>query len=34
MLNKDDQKIDFGYKTVKRSDKQKLVNKVFDSVAS
>ena len=34
MLNKDDQKIDFGYKTVKRSDKQKLVNKVFTSVAS
>ena len=34
MLNKDDKKIDFGYKTVKRSDKQKLVNNVFDSVAS
>ncbi|MFL2819041.1 MAG: bifunctional demethylmenaquinone methyltransferase/2-methoxy-6-polyprenyl-1,4-benzoquinol methylase UbiE [Candidatus Puniceispirillales bacterium] len=34
MLNKDDQKIDFGYKTVKRSEKQKLVNNVFDSVAS
>ena len=34
MLNKDDQKIDFGYKAVKRSEKQKLVNNVFDSVAS
>ncbi|MDC3116502.1 bifunctional demethylmenaquinone methyltransferase/2-methoxy-6-polyprenyl-1,4-benzoquinol methylase UbiE [Alphaproteobacteria bacterium] len=34
MLNKDNQKIDFGFKTVKRSDKQKLVNDVFDSVAS
>ena len=34
MLNKDDQKIDFGYKAVKISEKQKLVNNVFDSVAS
>ena len=34
MLNKDNQKIDFGYKAVKRSEKQKLVNNVFDSVAS
>ena len=34
MLNKDKQQIDFGYKTVKRSDKQKLVNNVFDSVAN
>jgi len=34
MLNKDKQEIDFGYKTVKRSDRQKLVNNVFDSVAS
>ena len=34
MLNKDKQEIDFGYKTIKRSDKQILVNKVFDSVAS
>ena len=34
MLNKDDQTIDFGYKAVKRSEKQKLVNNVFDSVAS
>ena len=32
MLNKDDQKIDFGYKTVKKSDKQKLVNQVFLSL--
>ena len=31
MLNKDNQKIDFGYKTIRRSDKQKLVNNVFDS---
>ena len=30
MINKDDQKIDFGYKSVKRSEKQKLVNNVFD----
>ena len=34
MLNKDKQETDFGYKTVKRSAKQKLVNNVFDSVAS
>ena len=34
MLSKDDQTIDFGYKAVKRSEKQKLVNNVFDSVAS
>ena len=34
MLNKDEQETDFGYKAVKRSDKQKLVKNVFDSVAS
>ncbi len=34
MLNKDNQEIDFGYKTVKKSDKQNLVNNVFNSVAS
>ena len=34
MLNKDKKEIDFGYKTVKRSEKQKLVNSVFDSVAN
>ena len=34
MLNKDKQEIDFGYKIVKRSDKQKLVNSVFNSVAN
>ena len=34
MLNKEEPEIDFGYKTVKKSDKQKLVNKVFDSVAT
>ena len=34
MLNKDKQETDFGYKKVKKSDKQKLVNNVFDSVAS
>ena len=34
MLNKDTQEVDFGFKKVKRADKQKLVNGVFDSVAS
>jgi ubiquinone/menaquinone biosynthesis methyltransferase len=34
MLNKDEQNIDFGFKTVKKLDKQNLVNKVFDSVAN
>ena len=34
MLNKDTKKVDFGYKIVKRSEKQILVNNVFDTVAS
>ena len=34
MLDKDTKKVDFGYKIVKRSEKQILVNNVFDTVAS
>ena len=34
MLNKDKQEVDFGFKKVKKTDKQQLVNSVFDSVAS
>ena len=30
----DNSNIDFGYKIVKREEKQKLVNEVFNSVAS
>ena len=33
MVNKNQNNIDFGYKTVKKTDKQKLVNNVFNSVA-
>ena len=33
MLNKDTKSVDFGYKTVKKVDKQNLVNNVFNSVA-
>ena len=33
MLVKDNKNIDFGYKIVKKKDKQNLVNSVFDSVA-
>ena len=33
MLVKDNKNIDFGYKIVKKKDKQNLVNKVFNSVA-
>ena len=33
MLTENDQKIDFGFKTVMKSDKQKLVDKVFNTVA-
>ena len=34
MINKNEDNIDFGYKVVKKTDKQTLINKVFDSVAS
>ena len=34
MENKNEENIDFGYKVVKKTDKQRLINKVFDSVAS
>ncbi len=34
MVNKNKENIDFGYKIVKKTDKQRLVNKVFNSVAS
>ena len=34
MVNKNQNNVDFGYKSVKKSDKQKLVNNVFNSVAS
>ena len=34
MINKNEDNIDFGYKVVKKTDKQRLINKVFDSVAS
>ncbi len=34
MLSKEEQNIDFGFKTVKKLDKQNLVNEVFDSVAN
>ena len=33
MLTENDQKIDFGFKTVKKSEKQKLVDEVFNTVA-
>ena len=33
MLTENDQKIDFGFKIVKKSEKQKLVDKVFNRVA-
>mgnify|MGYP000588869469 CR=1 FL=1 len=33
MLVKDNKNIDFGYKIVKKKDKQNLVNSVFNSVA-
>ena len=33
MVNKNQNNVDFGYKSVKKSDKQKLVNNVFNSVA-
>ena len=34
MVNENQNNVDFGYKSVKKSDKQKLVNNVFNSVAS
>jgi demethylmenaquinone methyltransferase / 2-methoxy-6-polyprenyl-1,4-benzoquinol methylase len=34
MLIKDEENIDFGYKIVKKTDKQNLVNNVFNSVAN
>lgn len=34
MLNKNEKIIDFGFKKVRKSEKQKLVNDVFDSVAN
>ena len=33
MLNENQNNVDFGYKSIKKSDKQKLVNNVFNSVA-
>ena len=33
MINENQNNVDFGYKSVKKSDKQKLVNNVFNSVA-
>ena len=33
MVNKNQNNVDFGYKSVKKSDKQELVNNVFNSVA-
>ena len=33
MVNENQNNVDFGYKSVKKSDKQKLVNNVFNSVA-
>ena len=33
MVEKNQNNIDFGYMSVKKTDKQKLVNKVFNSVA-
>ena len=33
MVNKNQNNVDFGYKSVKKSDKQKLVNNIFNSVA-
>ena len=33
MLSENQNNVDFGYKSVKKSDKQKLVNNVFNSVA-
>ncbi len=34
MLNNNENNIDFGYKTVKKTEKQTLVNDIFNSVAS
>lgn len=34
MITKNEQKTDFGYKIVKKKDKQRYVNTVFDSVAT
>ena len=34
MVNKNEKIVDFGYKFVKKTEKQKLVNNIFDSVAS
>jgi demethylmenaquinone methyltransferase/2-methoxy-6-polyprenyl-1,4-benzoquinol methylase len=34
MLNKDEENIDFGNKSIKKVEKQNLVNKVFNSVAN
>ena len=34
MKNKNDNNIDFGYKTVKKTEKQTLVNDIFDRVAN
>ena len=33
MKDKDQNNVDFGYKSVKKSEKQKLINNVFNSVA-
>ena len=33
MFDKNQNNVDFGYKSIKKSDKQKLVNNVFNSVA-
>ena len=34
MVNQNQKIVDFGYKFVKKTEKQKLVNNIFDSVAS
>ena len=34
MKNKHDNNIDFGYKTVKKTEKQTLVNDIFNRVAN
>ena len=34
MVDENEIKVDFGYKSIKKSDKQKLINNVFNSVAS
>ena len=33
MVDENQNNVDFGYKSVKKSDKQKLINDVFNSVA-